>query len=50
MEFYLRNWVELSRDFGKVVPSGTTQGYFCLVALGLGFDCKKHIHMAPSQE
>jgi hypothetical protein len=28
MEFYLKNWVQLSCDFGKVVPSGTTQGYF----------------------
>jgi hypothetical protein len=28
MEFYFFNWVQLSYDFGKVVPSGTTQGYF----------------------
>jgi hypothetical protein len=24
MEFYFLNWVQLSYDFGKVVPSGTT--------------------------
>jgi len=24
MEFYFLNWVQLSCDFGKVVPSGTT--------------------------
>jgi hypothetical protein len=28
MEFYFLNWVQLSCDFGKVVPNGTTQGYF----------------------
>jgi hypothetical protein len=28
MEFYFLNWVQLSYDFGKVVLSGTTQGYF----------------------
>jgi hypothetical protein len=28
MEFYLLNWVQLSCDLGKVVPNGTTQGYF----------------------
>jgi len=28
MEFYFLNWVQLSYDFGKVVPSGTTPGYF----------------------
>jgi hypothetical protein len=26
MEFYFKNWVQLSYDFGKMVPSGTTQG------------------------
>jgi hypothetical protein len=26
MEFYFLNSVQLSCDFGKVVPSGTTQG------------------------
>jgi len=26
MEFYFLNWVQLSYDFGKVVPSGTIQG------------------------
>jgi hypothetical protein len=26
MEFYFLNLVQLSCDFGKVVPSGTTQG------------------------
>jgi hypothetical protein len=29
MEFYFLNWVQLSCDFGKVVPSGTTQGKVC---------------------
>ncbi len=29
MEFYFLNWVQLSCDFGKVVPSGTTQGKNC---------------------
>ncbi len=29
MEFYCFNWVQLSCDFGKVVPSGTTQGKVC---------------------
>jgi hypothetical protein len=28
MEFYFLNWVQLSYDFGKVVLSGTNQGYF----------------------
>jgi len=28
MEFYFLNWVQLSYDFDKVVPSGITQGYF----------------------
>ncbi len=26
MDFYFLNWVQLSYDFGKVVPSSTTQG------------------------
>jgi hypothetical protein len=26
MEFYFLNWVQLSCDFGKVIPNGTTQG------------------------
>jgi hypothetical protein len=26
MEFYFLNWVQVSYGFGKVVPSGTTQG------------------------
>jgi hypothetical protein len=26
MEFYILNWVQLSYDLSKVVPSGTTQG------------------------
>jgi hypothetical protein len=26
MEFYFKNWVQLSYYFGKVVPSVTTQG------------------------
>jgi hypothetical protein len=29
MKFYFLNWVQLSYDFGKVVPSGTTQGKVC---------------------
>jgi hypothetical protein len=29
MEFYFLNWVQLSCDFNKVVPNGTTQGYVC---------------------
>jgi hypothetical protein len=29
MEIYFLNWVQLSCDFGKVVPSGTTQGKVC---------------------
>jgi hypothetical protein len=28
MKFYFLNWVQLSCDFGKVVPNDTTQGYF----------------------
>ncbi len=30
MEFFFLNQVQLSCDFGKVVPSGTTQGKVCL--------------------
>ncbi len=29
MEFYFLNSVQLSCDFGKMVPSGTTQGKVC---------------------
>jgi hypothetical protein len=29
MEFFKKNWVQLSCDFGKVVLSGTTQGKVC---------------------
>jgi hypothetical protein len=29
MKFYSLNWVQLSYDFGKMIPSGTAQGYFC---------------------
>jgi hypothetical protein len=29
MELYFLNWVQLPYDFGKVVPSGTTQGKVC---------------------
>jgi len=29
MEFYFLNWVQLSYDVGKVVPSGTIQGKVC---------------------
>jgi hypothetical protein len=29
MEFYFLNWVQLSCDFGDVVPSGNTQGKAC---------------------
>jgi hypothetical protein len=29
MKFYFLNYVQLSCNFSKVVPSGTTQGYFC---------------------
>jgi hypothetical protein len=29
MEFYFLNWIQLSYDFGKVVPSGITQGKVC---------------------
>jgi hypothetical protein len=29
MEFYFKNWVQLSYDFGKVVLSVTTQGKVC---------------------
>jgi hypothetical protein len=29
IESYVLNWVQLSYDFGKVVLSGSTQGYFC---------------------
>ncbi len=28
-KFYSLNWVQLSCDFGKVVPSGTAQGKVC---------------------
>jgi len=28
MKFYFLNWVWFSYDFGKVVPSGSTEGYF----------------------
>ncbi len=30
MEFYILNCVQLSDDFDKVVPSGTTQGKECV--------------------
>jgi hypothetical protein len=33
MEFYFFNWVQVSYDFGKVVPSGTTQGKVCRMSL-----------------
>jgi hypothetical protein len=33
MEFYLLNWVQLSYDFGKVISSESTQGYFHTLAL-----------------
>jgi hypothetical protein len=39
MEFYFLNWVQLSCDFGKVVPSGTTQGYFCPACWNVPFCC-----------
>ncbi len=29
MKFYFLNWVQLSYYFGKVVPSGSTQGKVC---------------------
>jgi hypothetical protein len=29
MSFYFLSWVQFFYDFGKVIPSGTTQGYFC---------------------
>jgi hypothetical protein len=29
MEFYFLNWVQLSYDFGMVVPTSTTQGNVC---------------------
>jgi len=29
MEFYFLNWVQLSCDFGMVVPTSTTQGKVC---------------------
>jgi len=28
-EFHVLNWIQLSYDFGKVVPSVSTQGCFC---------------------
>jgi len=31
MEFYFKNWVQLSCDFVKVAPSGTTQGKVCRI-------------------
>jgi hypothetical protein len=32
MEFYFKNWVQLSYDFGKVVFSGNPQGKVCKYA------------------
>jgi hypothetical protein len=29
MKLFLKNWVQLSCDFGKVVPNSTTQGKVC---------------------
>jgi hypothetical protein len=29
MEFYFLNSVQLSYDFDKAIPSGTTHKYFC---------------------
>jgi len=37
MKFYFLNLVQLSCDFGKVVPSGTTQGKIA-VDLNAKFD------------
>jgi hypothetical protein len=41
MQFYLLNWVQLSCDFGKVVPSRTTQGKAC--QQGCSFFNKLHV-------
>jgi hypothetical protein len=29
MDFFKKNWVQLSYDYGKVIPSGTTQRKVC---------------------
>jgi hypothetical protein len=42
MKFYLLNWVQLSCDFGKVVPSGTTQGKVCRGAFMIGVPQRNH--------
>jgi hypothetical protein len=39
---YFLNWVQLSYDFAKVVPSGTTQGKVCPVKNEYYF-IKKHL-------
>jgi len=31
MELKKKNWVQLSCDFGKLVPSGTTKGKFAKI-------------------
>jgi hypothetical protein len=33
MEFYLLNWVQFFYDFGMVISSVSTQGYFHTLAL-----------------
>jgi hypothetical protein len=42
MKFYLLNWVQFSCDFGKVVPSGTTQGKVCPGAFTIAIPQRNH--------
>jgi hypothetical protein len=42
MKFYFLNWVQFSCDFGKVVPSGTTQGKVCHGAFTIAVPQRNH--------
>ncbi len=42
MKFYFLNWVQFSCDFGKVVPSGITQGKVCHGAFIIGVPQRNH--------